>query len=111
MEVQKTLVQIFEEIEHYKDYLKYRIDIISSNPKRWLGGSFYELPKFEYYLQNCVKGKGGKYDFTRRNYGNQSCSHEFDISNSISRIKIQKTVSVRHSMWMGTPFNYETVIK
>lgn len=111
MDIQKTLSQILEELEQYKNYLKFRVDIISANPNRWLGSSFYELPSFQYYLKNCINDKNGNYDFTKRRYGNQSCSHVFHISNSVLRVKQKVTLSLKHSMWMGTPFNYETVIK
>jgi hypothetical protein len=111
METPKTLSEIFEEIEHYKDYLKLRVDIISANPKRWLGNSFYELPSFQYYLKNCVNDKDGSYDFTKRRYGNQSCSHVFHISNSVLRVKQEVTLRLKHSIWMGTPFNYKTIIE
>lgn len=105
--INKTELQkIDENFLHLQDYLKYRIDIISNNPNRWLGSSFYELPTFEYYLKNCVLDKGGNYDFTERKYGNESSSHLFQIRNSTKKVQF----NVRYSMWMGTAFNFETIV-
>ena len=75
------------------DFLDYRVDIIANNPNRWLYSfankerptSYHNLPTFEYYLKNCVIDKGGKYDFTKR-------LHNI-------------------SYWMGTPFNFKTVVQ
>jgi hypothetical protein len=100
------LEKINEKFSYLEDYLKYRIDIISNNPNRWLRSSFKELPTFEYYLKNCILDKGGNYDFTKKNYGNEMDCHLFKIRN------IKKTVcfKVRHSIWMGTAFNHEIII-
>ena len=83
-DVSKSVFTIDEQIAHFNDYLKYRIDIISNDIPRWLlKNTKYQLPTFEYYLQNCVIDKGGKYDFTKRNYGNSMDVKELKIKDSI----------------------------
>jgi hypothetical protein len=109
-----VLCTIYENIEHYKDYLKLRIDIIANNPNRWLGNSKMQLPTFEYYLKNCVNDKGGKYDFTKRNYSTPSQVLEpisFHSQNKYAMNSKRLYRNIIHSMWMGTPFNYETVVE
>jgi len=97
-----------EKIEHFKDYLRYRIDIISNDIDRWLlKNSKYQLPTFEYYLQNCVIDKGGNYDFTIRRYGNQKDVKEMNVKNQCIDKSLKVSYGVNYSMWMGTPFNYE----
>lgn len=104
-----NIQQAFDRLDHFTDYLDYRIDIIANNPNRWLKTGYYQLPTFEYYLKNCVNDKGGAYDFTRNNYK----SH----SQYIEPIRIEyqpreKGLS-RHytySMWMGTPFNFNRIL-
>ncbi len=110
--VNKSVFTIEEQIEHFKDYLKFRIDIISNDPKRWLfSSSKYQLPTFEYYLQNCVIDKGGKYDFTKRNYGNSMDVRELKIKDSVIDSTKKVTLKTTFSIWMGTPFNYEDVVE
>ena len=100
-------MNIDEKINHFKDYLKYRLDIISNNPKWWLNKAKYQLPTFDYYLQNCVIDKGGKYDFTKRIYNNQICKNDLIISNSSIKRNINVIFKTTHSYWMGTPFNFK----
>lgn len=110
--VNKSVFTIEEQIEHFKDYLKFRIDIISNNPKRWLfSSSKYQLPTFEYYLKKCVIDKGGNYDFTKRNYGRSMDVREFKIKNSIIDRTKKVSLKTKFSTWMGTPFNYEDVVE
>lgn len=106
---------IDEKFEHFSDYLKYRIDIIANDPERWLNkSSKHQLPKFEYYLKNCVEDKGGKYDFTIRRYSTPAQNLMPISFCSQSHIQMESRPLYRwveHSFWMGTPFNYKTVIK
>lgn len=109
-----VLCTIYENIEYYKDYLKLRIDIIANDPNRWLGNSKMQLPTFEYYIKNCVKDKGGKYDFTKRNYSTPAQVLEpinFHSQNKYAMNSKSLYRSIIHSMWMGTAFNYKTVVK
>jgi hypothetical protein len=113
MNNQKTLQQVLEELEHYKDYSKFRVDIIANNPNRWLSTGRLQLPNFEYYLKHCVNDKGGKYDFTKRNYSTPAQVLDPISFHSQSKYAMNSTRlyrSIVHSMWMGTPFNYKTVI-
>ena len=111
-DVSKSVFTIDDQIVHFKDYLKYRIDIISNDIPRWLlKNTKYQLPNFEYYLQNCVIDKGGKYDFTKRNYGNSMDVKELKIKDSIIDRTKKVTLKTTFSMWMGTPFNYEDVVE
>ena len=108
------LCAIYENIEHYEKYLKLRIDIISNDPKRWLGNSKTQLPTFEYYLRNCVNDKGGKYDFTVRRYSTPTQVLEpisFHSQNKYAMNSKRLYRKIVHSMWMGTAFNYETVVE
>ena len=100
-------MEIEEKINHFKEYLKYRLDIIGNNPNWWLGKAKYQLPTFEYYLQNCVIDKGGKYDFTIRKYNNQIDLKEFNIKNSAINRNIKAIFKTTHSYWIGTPFNFK----
>jgi len=109
-----VLCTIYENIEHYKEYLKLRIDIIANNPSRWLNTGRLQLPTFEYYLENCVKDKGGKYDFTVRRYSTPAQVLEpisFHSQNKYAMNSKRLYRSIIHSMWMGTAFNYETVVE
>ncbi len=111
-DVSKSVFTIDEQIAHFTDYLKYRIDIISNDIPRWLlKNTKYQLPTFEYYLQNCVIDKGGKYDFTKRNYGNSMDVKELKIKDSIIYRTKKVTLKTTFSIWMGTPFNYEDVVE
>ena len=111
-DVSKSVFTIDEQIAHFKDYLKYRIDIISNDIPRWLlKNTKYQLPTFEYYLQNCVINKGGKYDFTKRNYGNSMDVRELKIKDSVIDSTKKVTLKTTFSIWMGTPFNYEDVVE
>ena len=103
---------IDEKLNHLSDWLQFNTDIICNNPEYWLSG-FHKnyLPTFEYYLQNCVIDKGGKYDFTKRNYGNSMDVKELKIKDSIIDRTKKVTLKTTFSMWMGTPFNYEDVVE
>ena len=104
-----NIKQIFERLDHFSDYLDYRIDIIANNPNRWLNSSPYQLPEFEYYLKNCVNDKGGKYDFTQRRYKSYEQVLEPVRVQYQPRTK-QLTRHYTYSMWMGTPFNFEQIL-
>jgi hypothetical protein len=114
-EVSKSVLHdIFEQLDHYKDFLVFRCDIIANDTKRWLGSSKNQLPSFEYYLKNCVEYKGGKYDFTVKRYSTPAQTLEpitFHSQNKhqMSSKRLYRTII--HSFWMGTPFNYETVVQ
>jgi hypothetical protein len=98
-----------ERLQHFKDYLSYRLDIIANSPNRWLGSSYNELPTFDYYLEHCVNDKGGKYDFTKRLYR----TNKQTIDRVIVEYLPRSNVLTRHftySFWMGTPFNYNEII-
>lgn len=104
-----SIKQTFERLDHFSDYLDYRLDIMANNPNRWLKTGYYQLPTFEYYLDNCVNDNGGKYDFTQRRYK----SH----TQTLNPIRIefeprgkQLTRHYTYSMWMGTPFNFKEII-
>ena len=110
---QSVLQTIYDKLNHYKDYLIYRCDIIANDPNRWLGSSKNELPSFEYYLKNCVEDKGGKYDFTIRKYETPAQILEpisFHSQNKYQMKSKRLYRNVVHSIWMGTAFNYETII-
>ena len=109
-----VLCTIYENIEHYKQYLKLRIDIIANDPNRWLGNSKMQLPTFEYYLKNCVNDKGGKYDFTKRNYSTPAQVLEpisFHSQNKYAMNSKRLYRSIIHSMWMGTAFITKRLLK
>ena len=109
-----VLCRIYEDMDHYKEYLKLRIDIIANDPNRWLGNSKMQLPTFDYYLKNCVNDKGGKYDFTVRRYSTPAQVLEpisFHSQNKYAMNSKRLYRSIIHSMWMGTAFNYETVVE
>lgn len=113
MSNKSTLQGIYEKLDHLKDYLGYRLDIIANDTHRWMHSSPYQLPSFEYYLKNCVEDKGGKYDFTRRLYSTPSqhlepISFHSQSSNQMSSKRLYRRII--HSSWMGTPFNYQTII-
>ena len=108
----KSIFTIDEQVQHFKNYLKYRIDIISNSPNKWLHNKMkYQLPTFEYYLQNCVLDKSGKYDFTKRNYGNSLDIKKLKIKDSVIERSKEITLITTYSIWMGTPFNFEDVVK
>jgi len=98
---------ITELSNHFIDYLGYRLDIISNNPRWWLGKPKYNLPTFENYLQNCVLDKNGCYDFTKRNYLSQREEISFTTKNSIIKQETKIQIQIRYSIYMGTPFNFE----
>jgi hypothetical protein len=103
--------KILDKYSHYGDYLKYRMDILGNDYFSWQGSRKYQLPTFEYYYQNCVIEKGGKYDFTQRNYQSCMTSKELNVKDSIIDKTIKVNYQVKYSMWMGTAFNFENVIK
>jgi hypothetical protein len=115
MEPQKSaLDQIFENLEHLKDYLNYRTDIVVNDANRWMGTSKNQLPTFEYYLKNCVYDSGGKYDFTVRRYSTPAQVLEPITFHSQNKHLMNSKRMYRfivYSMWMGTGFNYKTVIQ
>jgi hypothetical protein len=99
--------------KNFEDYLKIRIDIIANDPNKWLGTCKFQLPTFDYYLINCVEYKGGKYDFTKRSYSSPSQTLEpisFHNKNKYAMRSERLYRSVKFSMWMGTSFNYKTII-
>ena len=100
-------MNIDERINHFKEYLKYRLDIIGNNPNWWLGKAKYQLPTFEYYLQNCINDKGGKYDFTKRQYRSPICQKDLIVSNAYIERNINIIFKTNYSYWMGTPFNFK----
>jgi len=108
-----------EKIEHLNDYIKHRIDIIMSNVNRWFicsvdterASAYYQLPTFEYYLENCVNDKDGKYDFTR--VFARTHIKELPTFKDVGHNKLKNTKITRHytySIWMGTEFNHKQVI-
>jgi len=98
----------------FLEYLSYRIDIIANDPNRWLGDKTkFQLPTFEYYLNNCVNDKNGKYDFTKQSYFTPMQVLKPISFKTQSSIQMQsKTLNrfIKHSYWMGTPFNYSEII-
>lgn len=72
----------------------------TNDTTKWLFNNTNQLPTFEYYLQNCVIDKGGKYDFTKRNYGNMMDVKELKIKNSIIDRTKKVTLITKHSMWI-----------
>lgn len=109
-----VLCSIYEDMNHYKEYLKLRIDIIANAPNRWLVNSKMQLPTFDYYLKNCVNDKGGKYDFTVRRYSTPSQVLEpisFHSQNKYAMNSKRLYRRITYSIWMGTAFNYETVVE
>lgn len=98
---------------YFKDYLAVRNDIIADNPFWWLGTAKYQLPTFEYYVKNCIEDKGGKYDFTQRNYSTyaqvlEPIENSQNTSVRMNNGKLYRFVT--YSMWMGSPFNYKEEI-
>jgi hypothetical protein len=106
---------IEESLDHFKNYLHIRIDIICGKPDYWSKRyNKNKLPSFEYYLQNCVIDKGCNYDFTVRRYSTHTeviLPIESSTKNFLkdSQRKIYSTV--KYSYWMGTPFNYKQEIE
>ena len=105
-----SIEQIFKRLDHFSNYLDHRIDIIANNPNRWLKTGFYQLPTFEYYLENCVNDKGGAYDFTERRYKSHTQTLESVRIEHQPRTKELKRY-FRYSMWMSTPFNFKEIRK
>jgi hypothetical protein len=103
-------ITIEDKFNHLSDYLKYRTDIISGDYKKWLGVSKYQLPTFEYYLEKCVKNKGGNYDFTLRRFSSPSVQTDLRIFNQSVKKEIKIRLRYEYSMWMGTPFNFKEII-
>lgn len=101
---------IDEKIEHLKDYLKHRLDIIYNDIPRWTSNAKYQLPTFEYYLQNCIIDKGGKYDFTKK-YKSPIFTTNIEIKDSFFKDKVVVESYGYYSSWMGTPFNHESFSK
>jgi hypothetical protein len=75
-----------EKLNHLPNYIYHIADLKAQNPDRWINGYYengrrklspYNLPTFEYYLNNCVVDKGGKYDFTKRNYKSEKIKIEY----------------------------------
>ena len=104
--------EIYSRIDSIVEYATLYAELKSSGS--FEGTRHYNLPTFEYYYQNCVVDKGGKYDFTRLAYGNSiskvvefpTSVHGKDIQgNLITGIPDSKIV-VRHkwNYWMGTEF-------
>ena len=76
----------------------------------------HQLPTFEYYIENCIKNKGGAYDFTRNNYKSVRTTILKDYTPAMGIIVSNKSINshsdtiVREtkswSYWMGTAFNF-----
>ena len=102
-----------EKLNHLKDYISYRTDIISDKPNWWLTTAKNELPSFDYYIKNCVEDKGGKYDFTKRRYTTHAT-----ILDKIERVNYQPSKchqkdvyrTIEYSYWMSSPFNFKEKI-
>lgn len=109
-------MEFTEKIEHLADWVSIRADIRANDFSKWSGNMHNQLPSFEYYIKNCVIDKGGKYDFTKRTYGNngavlESINYpkiEFEVR-AVKDFSIEKRV--RYSNWMGTPFNIKIEYK
>lgn len=95
-------------------YFNYKIDIICNDPKRWLGYNKRELPSYEYFVRHCIQDKGGKYDFTKRRYGNVSkyIGGKDIVLNRrrYSDFPTVQSITIKYSIWMGTPFNFKEEI-
>ena len=98
-----------KELINLETYLNHRIDIIYNNPSWWLR-NLELLPTFEYHKVNCIEDKGGKYDYTVRRYVKErniyKPSGECNFTPVKHELKTVKSI-VKHSYWMGTPFNFE----
>jgi hypothetical protein len=102
-------VEIQEQLQHLKDYLKIRTELMIANPKRWLNSNaYYQLPSFEYYMKHCVLDRGGAYDFTIRHL--RSPYTKYQYKDFCQNIDIENGSITRYSVWMGTPFNFKTEI-
>ena len=98
-----------KQLDELSTYLNHRIDIICNDPIKWLKDLEF-LPTFEYHKANCIDDKGGKYDYTVRRYTKERNIYRPSEECNFTPIKHElKTVSsiVKHSYWMGTPFNFE----
>jgi len=106
---------IEERAEYFTEYLGVRLDIICNNPGRWLDTAYYQLPTFEYYLNNVIYDKGGKYDFTQRLYNSYATSTDIIHDDRKWGLKMlgQKTAYkyIKSSCWMGTEFNFKECIE
>jgi len=108
-------------LNHLSDYIKYRIDIVCQDPKRWLltksndgycNLQHYNLPSFEYYLKNCVSDKGGNYDFTITRYKTPKQKLSPIRTANFTSIITKNQAYERwfeYSQWMGTPFNFKLI--
>lgn len=102
-----------DQLDWVSEYLSARIDIIANDPKRWLFQTPYQLPTFEYFVQNCLNDKGGTYDFMVRRYSTaKQVIPKFNRVLYFDKPNESKELVryYKHSIWMGTPFNYEEVI-
>lgn len=96
-----------ERLGYLNEYINIIIDIMCSEPSRWVrSSSRHQLPSFDYYIKNCIIDKGGKYDFTKRNYRTH-----FQILNKSEfyNIKTELIRYTQYSIWMGTEFNFKEV--
>jgi len=105
------LEKILDKYSHFGDYLKHRMDILGNDFHSWQGSRKFQLPTFEYYYQNCVLDKGGKYDFTQRNYKSYTDSKELKVKDSIVDKAKKVSFQLKYSIWMGTPFNFKEEIQ
>jgi len=106
-----TLQEINKQLDYFLEYQKYKLDIISNDIPRWMySNARYNLPSFEYFIENCINDKGGKYDFTKQNYSSHLSDYCFDLSNATIKKNVNVSCKIIHSMWMGTPFNFDTQI-
>jgi len=97
-------------LENLQEYLNHRIDIICNSPQRWLN-DLKNLPTYEYFIKNCIEDKGGKYDFTVRRFVKENNIYQpskvCNFENVIHNLPTVKTVT-KHSIWMSTPFNFNS---
>lgn len=101
---------------HISDWIAIRLELMTNEPRRWIGyehkgrwfkNAYYQLPTFSEYMDMCVNDKGGKYDFTKRNY-----STHYETIRPMSRLGYNDANGgakriLRYSYYMGTPFNFK----
>ena len=102
-----------KQLDDLSEYLSVRIDIVSNDLKKWLYQTPNQLPSFNYFVKNCINDKGGCYDFTVRRYSTpKQVLTPIQHVEFIDRPTESKPLIrfLKHSYWMGTPFNYEQII-
>lgn len=104
--------EIDEHIKEFKEYINIIIDI---NANGFIKRPKHQLPTFEYYKENVINDRGGKYDFTKQRYKTRAVKIEpfgnidFQIRPINDDFIYTQKYYYKYSYWMGVPFNFKLV--